>query len=210
MAASTSCVSTSQTATSRRVYLLRTINVRLHTPSFLFGRTSALIRRRDAPASRAERAVSLPPYLALRPIASLTLSGAQCISLLPLRRRISRRVCMRIIPTSGLMSFSAQCSQGAINRMFLVYRVRTMPLRRTSAVPTRQQRAPAPIPARVVEHQHLQQQPQQQQHLQLQLQQQLQLQPQLQRRTRRQQHLLRQQQRRTRRQQHLLLQQQPL
>ena len=115
---------------------------------------------------------------ALRLIASLTLSGAQCISPITIRPRISRLGCMRIIRTSGLTSSLALSSPVATNCMCRGYRVPEGLLLRTSAMLTRQHRARALTPARVAEHRHL--------HLRLQLQQQLQLQLRLQRQRQRQ------------------------
>jgi hypothetical protein len=120
--------------------------------------------------------VCLPRYPGVRPIVSLTLSGAECILPPPLLRRISRRACMRITLISGLTSSSGPSSRGAINRMSRVCRGRTTPLRRISAVLTHQPQVRALIPARVVEHQRQRQQLQLQPRLPLRPQQPLQLQ----------------------------------
>ena len=92
---------------------------------------------------------------AQRPIASLTLNGAQCISPIITRLRISRYDCTRMVRTSGLTLSLAPCSRAAINCMFLVCKDLTTPLRRTFAMPARRPQARALTPAREVEHRHL-------------------------------------------------------
>jgi hypothetical protein len=68
-----------------------------------------------------------------------------------------------------LTSSLALSSPVATNFMFQVYKARTMRLRRTSAMQTRQHRVRAPIPARAAEHRHQQLQPRPPQQLQQQL-----------------------------------------
>ena len=175
MAASTSCVSMSQAVTSQLVCRLRTTNARLTTPFLVSGATIAQTWWGRVVQPSPVVAVSLLQYRAPHRIASSTLNGAQCISPITLRRRISRFGCMRIVPTSSLTSSLAPSSPAATSYMFRVCRERTTPLRRTSAMPGRQPQARVPTPARVAEHQHrhLQQQPQLR--LQQRLQQQLRL-----------------------------------
>ncbi len=156
MADSISCASTSHSATCQLVCPLRTINVRMTTPFLVSGATIApILWARVVQPSPAAVASSLP-FQVPRPIASLTSNGAQCISPIILKRRISRCACMKIIPISGLTSSSAPSSPAAINSMFLVYRARTTPLLRTSAMARRPQ-ARALTPAQVAEHLHLRQ-----------------------------------------------------
>ena len=182
MGGSISCVSTSHWVTCQLVCQHQTINARMPTPSFLFGQTFALMRSRAAPVSLAEHAVSILRYPAPRPIASLTLNGAQCISPITLRRRILRCACTRIIPTSGLTSSLALCSPAATSCMSRVCRDRTTPLRRTSAMPARRAQGRVPTRVRVAELRRLRHQPQrqllQQQRLRQQLRQQQQQQQQ--------------------------------
>ena len=154
MAASTSSASTSQPATCQLVCPLQTINARMLTRSSRCGQTTARIRSRVARISLAAHAVYLRRYLAPLPIASLTSNGAQFISPLPVRRRISRFGCTRIAPTSSLTSSLAPSRPAATSCMSQVCRERTTPLLRTSAMPARQRQAYAPTPARVAEHRH--------------------------------------------------------
>ena len=152
MVASISCASTNQVATSQRVCPLQTTYVRLLTRSSRCGQTSAQMRSPAARISLAAHAVYLRRYLAPLRIASLTSNGAQFISPLPVRRRISRYGCMRIVPTSSLTLSLVPSNQAAISYMSRVCRDRTTPLLRTSVMLTRRRQACAPTPARVEEH----------------------------------------------------------
>ena len=154
MAASTSCVSTSQAATWQLVCRLRTTNARLTTPFLVCGATIAPISWARVVQPSPADVASLPRCQAPRPIASLTLNGAQCILPITLKRRISRYDCMRMIRTSGLTSSSAPSSPAATNCMSLAYRARAGLLLRTSAMLTRQPQARALTHARVAEHRH--------------------------------------------------------
>jgi len=89
----------------------------------------------------------LPPSPAARPIASLTLNGARCISRITIRRRISRSGCMRMIPTSGSTSSSAPSSLAATNCMSQAFKVRARSLLRTFAMLIRQGRDRGLTPA---------------------------------------------------------------
>ena len=127
--------------------------------------------------------VSLLRCLAPRPIASLTLNGAPCISPITLRRRTSRSRLYENNPNKRFDIIFGTVQPGSDQLMSRVFRGPAASLLRTSAMLTRQHLARAPIPARVAEHLHLhlqqRRQPQQQRQLQLRLQQQLQLQLQL-------------------------------
>jgi len=140
------CVLTSQVGSFHNVCLLPQFYVCLTTRYFLPGPTYARTSGMDVQTLTAA-AVFLRQYQAPRLIASLILNGARYISRIPLRPRISRYACMRMIRTNALISSSARFNRGAVNRMFRVCRVQVTPLRRTSAVSPRLQKARALIPA---------------------------------------------------------------
>lgn len=100
-------------------------------------------------------AASLHRCQAVRPIASLTLSGARCISPITRRRRISRFGCMRTTRTRGSTSYSGRYNRGAISCMCPACKDRATSLHRTSATLVLQRQARAVIPVLVVEHRHL-------------------------------------------------------
>ncbi len=162
MVVSISCVSTSHSATCRLVCRLRPMYARMTTRFLVSGATIAQTSWARAVQTLPAVVASLLLCQALRPIASLTLNGAQCISSITIRPRISRYDCTKIVRTSSLILSSAPCSPAAINSMSRACRDLTTPLPRTSAMLARRPQARALIHAQVVERRHLRRQPQRQ------------------------------------------------